>query len=466
MKQFPDKNFSDYIDSRIRDIELAAQRSRWTYIALITVSWLIIAMAYNSTFSFSRAIADGSKRAWDCANEADIPQVAKSKERAEFNSCPQKAQNGNDESETKQDGLPDTAQKTLQSGGDSGAIPKSPTTWMRSNYLRDWVGSLFFDLPIVGGRFSAADAGIIGGIALMLITVWGFFSLRRENHLVYYLVRDAKDWGWPTNALVYLRVQLAATQVFSSGWHDEPMGRTALTRKTDQSPVRKSDIKMRFLAGIMFQLPFVALLTVLTTDIYTLFVVSPMRDGQQTLLEVLRSSCNSGGSCSGVIDVLIRFSAMLAFCATQYWASKKMARFQSSTSELLDFTKNWKLKAGQSTADEVASTQKISDRIKALKDSKRKINLYKYSAKQIISAWEFAAMDAVNAHASDSITTSVLATRLQQIAEGIKSSSMLLNKDSMNNLDESAERLAEETRNYLAFTKVHSHTLSHKASQT
>jgi len=36
---------------------MACQRSRWTYIALIAVSWLTLAMAYNRTFSFAQEIA-------------------------------------------------------------------------------------------------------------------------------------------------------------------------------------------------------------------------------------------------------------------------------------------------------------------------------------------------------------------------------------------------------------------------
>ncbi len=203
MLQIPDKRYSDYIDSRIRDIEIACQRSRWTYVALITVSWLILAMAYNSTFSFARGIANHAKLLSDCKDLIDPENKVPEKIPSGYERCleirnvimEQRAKLKKEElvagrKQLTADREAVNTQATqaiaeyergtvdplkpsatgpngkINDPGDGsmlGAGPVDPTVWMRNNFLKDWTGSLFFEFPVVGGRFSAVDAGAIGG---------------------------------------------------------------------------------------------------------------------------------------------------------------------------------------------------------------------------------------------------------------------------------------------------------------
>lgn len=433
MRQIPQKYYSDYIDSRIRDIESACQRSRWTYVALITVSWLLLAMAYNSTFSFARGIADYAKLRSDCKPHIDLRRAPPEKIEPGYEACLEiwKALYA-DIQEREQRQRQDAGVEKLAATGRAAAMPATeapavpptkdelaradadgslsagsgnlnPTTWMQYNFLRDWTGSLFFEIPVVGGRFSAVDVGAIGGVALMLITIWGFFSVRRENHLIYYLVRDAQEWRWPVEALAYLRIQLAATQIFASGWHDQPLGGAALRQRfgAGEKVLKSSNKIMRALAFAMLCLPVVALLVVLVTDLYTLFIVSPMRDGRRSLLDVITASCHRDlQSCADFWKIMLRIGITSLFLLAQLWGSSRMMAFQVATSEILEFTKRWKMKAPVSISlpGRLSQLRQMLAEVGTVSDVRARADKVRRAFIEVHGIWDQIAAEAVNPH--------------------------------------------------------------------
>ncbi len=190
----PEKKEREYIDSRINDIESAAQRSRWVYGLVIAVSWIIMAMAFNTTLSFMRDFAEAYETKVVAPSAVVRPPV-----------------NGAGSASTNP---PEAAPER------PGAVGRDI---MIQQLLRNWVDSISFDVPVVGARFSGTDAGIVGGALLCILAIWCRYSLRRENHLVYYLVRDSQKFATDTRFRKYLKNQLHATQLFGRARRPEPL---------------------------------------------------------------------------------------------------------------------------------------------------------------------------------------------------------------------------------------------------
>lgn len=182
----PDKPHQDYINSRVNDVEVAAQRSRWLYGLVIAISWVLIAMAFNTTLSFMRGFAE-SREGRPIILGATSPGSA-----------------FDDSFE---------GQRHRVVGRDL----------MSQQLLRNWIDSLSFEVPVLGARFSAADAGTIGGVLLVILGAWCVYSCRRENHLIFYLVRDCEKYQTNEKFRKYLKNQLHATQVFGRSRHAEPL---------------------------------------------------------------------------------------------------------------------------------------------------------------------------------------------------------------------------------------------------
>lgn len=50
--------------------------------------------------------------------------------------------------------------------------------------MRSWIDQLNVNVNLFGIKFSSADASLIGSISLLTISVWLFYSARRENHII------------------------------------------------------------------------------------------------------------------------------------------------------------------------------------------------------------------------------------------------------------------------------------------
>jgi hypothetical protein len=229
-----------YLDSRIQDLEKAATRSRWIYGSALAVSLMLFSVAYNEYFSWYRKMAD--------------------------------------------------------------LLPSdySPAGWgsqLRGLLMKEWVESLQFDLPYVGGRFGASDAGVVGGVLLLMISFWCFLAAKRENHIVYFLVKDGADFDFSEAARFYLQSQIVSTQLVSSGrskaYGPDDLRWKSLSGDEEGNDKRKSSAGVRKISRIyvnvetklmaafsfifIFMAPVLSLLFVLAIDLKTLSEPSPFR---------------------------------------------------------------------------------------------------------------------------------------------------------------------------------------------
>jgi hypothetical protein len=314
--KLPSAALQRYVDSRVKDIELASQRSRWVWAALLTISWLMVSVSFSSTWSWSRSMAESTEKQWNLA-QPQASAMPPLEPLRRFDATDPEAVSG-------------------------GLDRRNPVDWMRMQYLRSWTDSLFFEVPILGARFSAADAGIIGGVALLLLGCWGFYTARRENHQIYYFIRDIQEKRYLSAASrAYARNQLIATQIFTSGWHDDPLVAEHLETKPDE--VRSNDRLMRFILLAMFFLPVLALLFVLASDLHSLRIDSPFRQGPDSLWVVITKNCDPDyRGCSAFLELSARLIIAAILLLLQAVVAWKAYAFQRATSGLLTATYSWK----------------------------------------------------------------------------------------------------------------------------
>jgi hypothetical protein len=213
---------------------------------MIAIAWVMIAMAFNTTLSFMRDFAHSkeSEPVWFVAEKpteaaptsaARAGSVAPSSESSAATNGQQDESAASDpitayHDPTMQLSEPDlsidesdkplASAETLDPAKDSSAMVAKERQMigrqvMIQQLLRNWVDSLYFDVPVIGARFSATDAGIIGGILLCILGVWSVYSARRENHLIFYLIRDTERYETDEKFRKYLKNQLHATQLFA-----------------------------------------------------------------------------------------------------------------------------------------------------------------------------------------------------------------------------------------------------------
>jgi hypothetical protein len=94
---------------------------------------------------------------------------------------------------------------------DKFARPDTPTGIAQRRLLDDWVSSSSMNVSLLGIHVNTSDATILGGIALFFLTLWLFYSVRRENRLVGTLLRNTKDAN--------LELMDLAFQVFFRTWY-------------------------------------------------------------------------------------------------------------------------------------------------------------------------------------------------------------------------------------------------------
>lgn len=278
-----------YIDSRIHDVERAAERSRLVFIVASAISLLLISVAYNEFWSWSRNIADA------------------------------------------------VTKKTMYF--DEGIW----TDQLIMLQLKEWMTGLQFDLPYLGGRFGASDAAIVGGALLIFTGLWCYYATRRENHLVYFIVKDVGEFSFSDKAKFYLSSQLFATQLFMEGKHSRPYRSENFTDDAFNKASKAKNIGRfrRIAPSFIFFLPVVALLFVIGIDVASLFYPSPLRNSSDSLYTYF-CGANHVLECERFAPVLQRLAWSFLFLFVVLRLMLLSFNFQRGTLNIINFTREWK----------------------------------------------------------------------------------------------------------------------------
>jgi hypothetical protein len=155
------------------------------------------------------------------------------------------------------------------------SAPDTPTGMAQRKLLDDWVSSTSMNVSFLGIHLNASDATILGGTALFFLTLWFFYSMRRENRLVGTLLRSTRDATYDLMDVVYSGI--VSYMVFTA----VRPGKPAIDTLEQDLP---KESRKTWLKGVqlLFWLPIVAIAMSLFFDFMSILALAaPFRDGHE-----------------------------------------------------------------------------------------------------------------------------------------------------------------------------------------
>ncbi|MDQ3816574.1 MAG: hypothetical protein M3362_02645 [Acidobacteriota bacterium] len=183
---------------------------------------------------------------------------------------------------------PDWAKPPAISPNPTDSIPPrytgtlAPTAEAQRQLVIDWVRSQTITITPLGINLSVSDLSVLGSLSLFFVSVWFYFSLKRENRVIGSLLRITKNEPSQIRNMIFTGV--VSHVVFADiGKSSHPIDHLdAPIRKGHGQPFTKLTVK------ILFFLPLVAFAMIILTDVLSLFYLSaPFRDSHQPVWDDL-----------------------------------------------------------------------------------------------------------------------------------------------------------------------------------
>jgi hypothetical protein len=122
---------------------------------------------------------------------------------------------------------------------------------LRTETRKAWVNSERVKISLLGVNIAESDLSLIGSISLYVLTMWFFYCMRRENHLIANLLVDADQKNDKEIGLAVFH-GIASYTVFTTIGGDEPIRevRPPPSRENRLPPVHWINIFLLFLPAI------------------------------------------------------------------------------------------------------------------------------------------------------------------------------------------------------------------------
>jgi hypothetical protein len=144
---------------------------------------------------------------------------------------------------------------------------------LRKDARKGWVDSGRVKISLLGVDLAESDASILGSFGLYVLTLWFFYCMRRENHLIANLLIDADEKNdREINLAVYHGI--ASYTVFTTIGGDDPIRTIRPPPPREEALARIHPINVAL--ALLFLPPFTILFTI-ATDVMSLFRASPFR---------------------------------------------------------------------------------------------------------------------------------------------------------------------------------------------
>ena len=148
----------------------------------------------------------------------------------------------------------------------------------------DWVKTQTITISPLGINISVSDLSVLGSLSLFFVSIWFYFSVRRENRVIGSLLRVTKDDRPQIRNMIFTGI--VSHLVFSDiGKGNNPIDHLdAPIRRGHGQPFTRLTVK------VLFFLPLVAFAMIILTDILSLFYLdAPFRDSHQPVWNYLPS---------------------------------------------------------------------------------------------------------------------------------------------------------------------------------
>jgi hypothetical protein len=204
-------------------------------------------------------------------------------------------------------------------------FPQQPTRIEAQKALvQQWIRSNRMTVSLLGVDIGMSDAALLGSISLSIISLWFFFCIRRENHLIGKLLIDAKNESVTVKKTIFHGI--TGYLVFTTMSNDDdPIS------NLDQVPVDSRRFFLRRSVRILIYLPVITIGFIVFTDLMSLWMPSPIRDDTipgKSLVEMIKEP-------RWLIQLALMEGAALVFGTATYSLCKNILKFEEATAQIL-----------------------------------------------------------------------------------------------------------------------------------
>ncbi|SRR6266404_1545864 len=209
------------------------------------------------------------------------------------------------------------------------------TRLAQEELLKEWVKNQTVSVDILGIRVSIFDGALLGSIGLFVISLWLFFSVRRANRAIGFLLHDTKKEKLGLDILRMVYHGVISTLIFiDTGNGDYPV-----CNLDDIGGPHQRALFVRWAYRGLFFLPAVAIASIVIGDMSSLFfLAAPFRQGNPQLFK--DPQVPNGwvlGKLIGMELIAVVLMIQTFICC---W---KCQRFETCTSEVIkEFMQWWK----------------------------------------------------------------------------------------------------------------------------
>lgn len=157
---------------------------------------------------------------------------------------------------------------------------------MTRSLILDWSESRRVTVPLLGVSIGNSDGLLLGTFSLLVLSLWFYMILRKENNLIGDLIRDAhvQSGEHADRIRRFVYHGIVSQLVFISLDQEE---RQILSLTETDTPRSLMHHILGFLTFCLFLLPFLTALFLLVMDTYSLFTPSLFRPGGKLLIQYL-----------------------------------------------------------------------------------------------------------------------------------------------------------------------------------
>lgn len=183
--------------------------------------------------------------------------------------------------------------------------------WGRRELVSEWYKNRIIHIGLLGIRLSVGDLSLIGSFSLVVITIWFYYSHRRENQALVTLLRDVhREYkgaeGLPVRNMVYQEIRHSLLFIKTEE-HDEALhsledapqpGKGTGGGTQDETEGQAKEVRTftdRVLRFLSF-LPFWTISAIIVRDMSALLMTSPTSNRQsEMLVSIIWGEIKCGG---------------------------------------------------------------------------------------------------------------------------------------------------------------------------
>lgn len=148
--------------------------------------------------------------------------------------------------------------------------PESEVTKeVHQKIIENWVESQTISVPFLGITIGVSDASVFGSIGLLIISIWFFLSIRRENHVIGFLLKDTMEMKYSSLTRQWIYHGISSYMVFVNITRRD----TPIKDLNEKGDLHRPDSLMRLAFRFLVFLPAISISFLIISDILTVYIL-------------------------------------------------------------------------------------------------------------------------------------------------------------------------------------------------